>query len=168
MATKPLSDAGGQRLGELLHRVGARRPDIRSAVAIARRYARASGSGNGSQDGAGIALIARVADLLAQRALDHSWKRSDVGKIADTVARITGLPIELVRLEIQARVTRDPRIIALSPPVAIETELKVFYALTDVREVSLWTTTEARGMSCAFSAGSETPARDSTSVGTVS
>jgi hypothetical protein len=152
VATKPLSDAGGQRLGELLHRVGARRPDIRSAVTIARRYARASGSGNGSQDGAGIALIARVADLLAQRALDHSWKRSDVGKIADTVARITGLPTELVRLEIHARVARDPRIIALSPPVAIETELKVFYALTDVREVSLWTTTEARGMTCAFSA----------------
>jgi signal transduction histidine kinase len=159
VATKPLSDAGAQRLGELLHRVGARRPDIRNAVAIARRYVRAPGSGNGSQDGAGIALIARVADLLAQRALDHSWKRSDVGKIADTVARITGLPIELVRLEIQARVTRDPRIIALSPPVAIETELKVFYALTDVREVSLWTTTEAGGMTCAFSAGSGKPGR---------
>ncbi len=82
-----------------------------------------------------------------------------MGKIADTVARITGLPIELVRLEIHARVARDPRIIALSPPVAIETELKVFYALTDVRDVSLWTTTEARGMTSAFSAGSGKPGR---------
>ena len=118
MATKPLSDAGAQRLGELLHRVGARRPDIRSAVAIARRHARTPGSGNGSQDGAGVALIARVADLLAQRALDHPWKRSEIGKIADTVARITGLPIELVRFEIHTRVARDPRIVALSPPVS--------------------------------------------------
>jgi signal transduction histidine kinase len=158
MATRGRSDASAQRLGELLRGLGAGRSDVRSAVALARRDARAAEPGSTSNDAAGFALIARVADLLTQLTLDHSWKRSEVSAIVDSVAGITGLPVESVRLEVHARVARDPRIIALSPLVAIEVELKVLYALTDVDNVSLWTLSLG-GLSCVHSTGGDCPSR---------
>jgi signal transduction histidine kinase len=66
---------------------------------------------------------------------------------------MTGMPVDVIRLELHGRVARDPRVIALSPSVAIEMALRVFFALTDVESVALWTTSQTDGVSCAFSTG---------------
>jgi signal transduction histidine kinase len=126
------------RLGELLGRLGARRMDVRKAVALARRSSAAQGSPQGAREPAAFALVARVADVLARVALDHAWCRSDVRRLVRAIAVSTRLPADTVRLELLARVARDPRIIELSPPVAIEIELNAFYSLADVEDVSLW------------------------------
>jgi signal transduction histidine kinase len=144
-------DASAERLGDFLRRLGASRPDVRPVVALAHRQARAHAFGH--QSPPAVELVGRVADLLAQLALDHSWKRSDVGKIVEEIAAMTGMPVDVVRLELHGRVARDPRVIALSPSVAIEMALRVFFALTDVESVALWTASQTDGVSCAFSTG---------------
>jgi signal transduction histidine kinase len=160
LATTPSSDVGARRLDELLRRLGARRDDVRPVVVLARRLSRSASSRREPPDGAAIALIARIADLLGRLAVDHSWKRSHIGKIVDAIAETTGLPPDLIRLELQARVARDPRVIALSPLVAMETELKSFYALTKADHVSLWTAgAEGTRESCVITVGPLKPAR---------
>ncbi|HYY33377.1 MAG TPA: ATP-binding protein [Gaiellaceae bacterium] len=152
MAIKRSADADARRLGDLLGRLGARRQDARPALALARSFSEGAASRAEARKADAIGLIGRIADVLAQLALDHAWRRSDIGKIADTVARISGLPGDVVRRETHGRLARDPRVIALSPLVAVETELKIFYALTGVDEVSLWTRNGA-GPSCLISVG---------------
>jgi hypothetical protein len=100
LATTPSSDVGARRLDELLRRLGARRDDVRPVVVLARRLSRSASSRREPPDGAAIALIARIADLLGRLAVDHSWKRSHIGKIVDAIAETTGLPPDLIRLEL--------------------------------------------------------------------
>ena len=125
-------------MGEILARLGARRADVRCTENLLRLAAR-SGKPGESSGAAGFQLVARVADVLARAALDHSWRRSDLRGLVREIAKVTRLPVKTVRFELLARVARDPRIIELSPPVAIEIELDAFYALAGVESVSLWT-----------------------------
>jgi signal transduction histidine kinase len=159
VATRTSTDAT-VRLGELLERVGARRLDVRRTVTIARQLvASADSSAEGEPAAISIALIGRVADVLGRLALEHAWRRSDIGKVVDTLAHITRLPGDVVRREIHARVARDPRIIQLSPAVAVEAEIKVFHALTQVDHVSLWTTSAPDPLRCVFHGGPTKPGR---------
>jgi signal transduction histidine kinase len=151
-ATRTSPDAGA-RLGELLGHLGARRADVRKAVALARQTAGSDGVFQGASEPAAFALVARVADVLARVALEHSWRRSDVRRLVRLVAQATRLPADTVRLELLARVARDPRIIELSPPVALEIELSAFYALAGVEDVSLWTKSSLERLDLVFSAG---------------
>jgi signal transduction histidine kinase len=137
VATRTSSDASA-RVGEIIARLGARRADVRRTENLLLVAVR-SGELGESAGAAGFQLVARVADVLARSALDHSWRRSDLRGLVREIAKATRLPEETVRFELLARVARDPRIIELSPPVAIEIELNAFYALTGVENVSLWT-----------------------------
>jgi signal transduction histidine kinase len=158
VATRTSTDATA-RLGELLGRLGARRLDARRTVALARQLVAAADSTDEVAEPTAISLIGRVADVLGRLALDHAWARSDVGELVDTLAHIAGLPGDVVRSEVHARVSRDPRIIQLSPAVAVEAELKVFYALTQVDHVSLWTKSAPDPLRCVFHAGPAKPGR---------
>jgi signal transduction histidine kinase len=153
------SPDAGVRLGELLGRLGARRADVRKAVALARRATAGEGVPQevpqGAPEPAAFALVARVADILARVALDHAWRRSDVRRLVRLVAQATRLPADTVRLELLARVARDPRIIELSPPVALEIELSAFYALAGVEDVSLWTKSSLERLDLVFYAGTK-------------
>jgi signal transduction histidine kinase len=151
VATRSSPDASA-RLGELLGRLGARRADVRKAVALA-RLSSSPAAANDAPEPAAFALIARVADVLARVALDHAWRRAELRRLVRAVADSTRLPEETVRLELLARVARDPRIIELSPPVAVEIELNAFYSLTGVQEVSLWTKSALERLELVFSAG---------------
>jgi signal transduction histidine kinase len=73
--------------------------------------------------------------------------------VVNSISRITGVPAHVVRSDLLARLAADPRIIQLSPAVAIETELKIFHALTDVDHVSLWTRDPLDGLQSQFSIG---------------
>jgi signal transduction histidine kinase len=150
------------RLDELLQRMGARRVDIRRAAALARESA---GPTQGdSVEAAALTLLARVADILARHSLDHPWGRPDISRLVSTLAELGRLPKETVRTELQARIARDPRILELSPPVAIETELKAFYAFTRVEQVSFWTKSSLGRLELVFHAGARKPGRRARAV----
>jgi signal transduction histidine kinase len=136
--------------------------DIRRAAALARESA---GTTQGeSVEGAALALVARVADILARHSLDHPWRRSDVSRLVSTLAELGRLPKDTVRAELQARIARDPRIVELSPPVAIETELRALYAFTRVEEVSLWTKSSLQRLELVFHTGARKPGRRARAV----
>jgi signal transduction histidine kinase len=159
VATRTSTDAT-VRLGELLGRLGARRLDARRTVKLARQLvASADSSAEAESTAISISLLGSVADVLGRLALDHAWTRAEIGKLVDTLVHITRLPGDVVRSEIHARVARDPRIIQLSPAVAVEAEVKVFYALTQVDHVSLWTKSAPNPLRCVFQAGPAKPGR---------
>jgi signal transduction histidine kinase len=159
VATRTSTDAT-VRLGELLGRLGARRLDARRTVTLARQLVASADSSAGVEPAAiSISLIGRVADVLGRSAIDHAWMRSDIGELVDALAQITRLPGDVVRFEIHGRVARDPRIIQLSPAVAVEAEVKVFFALTQVDHVSLWTKSAPNPLRCVFHAGPAKPGR---------
>ena len=126
----------------LLGRLGARRSDVRRCASLAR----ASGS---AAEGP-IALVSAIADVLVRGALDHPWRRPDVGRAMSALAEISDLPETVVRSEIHARVAADPRMLQLSPAVAIETQMKLLYALLDLEQVSLWTRNPLEGPTSRF------------------
>jgi signal transduction histidine kinase len=148
--TSPDTSAG---LGELLAGLGARRADVRKAVALARQSGAANNCAHAAPEAAAFALVAHVADVLARVALDHAWRRPDVRRLVRAIALATRLPVNTVRLELLARVARDPRVIELSPPVAIEIELSAYYSLAGVEDVSLWTKNGLERLDLVFHAG---------------
>jgi signal transduction histidine kinase len=160
VATRTSPDAN-VRAGEILVRLGARRADVRRTENLLRLAARSRESGETS-GAAGFQLVARVADVLARAALDHAWRRSDLRGLVHEIAKATRLPAETVRLELLARVARDPRIIELSPPVAIEIQLNALYALAGVESVSLWTRSDLQRLELVSYSGRKPgkPARD--------
>ena len=131
VAAKTESDAT-LRLSDVLGRLGARRSDIRRCAALAR----ICGRSHEPAETAAIALLAATAEVFARRALDHPWRRSDVTKAVNSVSELTGLTDER-SAPTSTRVALDPSIIQLPPAVAIETQLKVFYGLMEVENVSL-------------------------------
>lgn len=156
MATRTSTDAT-VRLGELLGRLGARRLDTRRTVTLARQLVASADSS--AEAGSAVSLIRTVADVLGRLALEHAWTRSDVDKVVVTLAHIARVPDDLVRSEVHARVAHDPRIIQLSPAIAVEAEIKVFYALTQVDHVSFWTKSTHDPLRCVFHAGPAKPGR---------
>jgi signal transduction histidine kinase len=151
VATRTSPDAS-LRIGEILARLGARRADVRRTENLLHLAVRSRELGE-SSGAAGFQLVARVADVLARVALDHSWRRSDLRGLVREIAKATRLPAETIRLELLARVGRDPRIIELSPPVAIEIELNAFFAFTGVENVSLWTRSDLQRLELVCHAG---------------
>jgi signal transduction histidine kinase len=160
VATRTSRDAS-LHVGEILARLGARRADIRRTEKIL-RLADRSGEAGRTSGPASFQLIARVADVLARAALDHQWRRSDLRGLVRLIAKATLLPEDTIRLELLARVARDPRIIELSPPVAIEIQLSAFHALAGVESVSLWNRRELQRLELVSHAGRKPgkPARD--------
>lgn len=156
MATRTSTDAT-VRLGELLGRLGARRLDTRRTVTLARQLVASADSS--AEAGSAVSLVRSVADVLGRLALEHAWTRSDVDKVVVTLAHIARVPDDLVRSEVHARVAHDPRIIQLSPAIAVEAEIKVFYALTQVDHVSFWTKSTHDPLRCVFHAGPAKPGR---------
>jgi signal transduction histidine kinase len=141
------------RLGEVLGLLGARRADVQRVVSLARGATAAAEASRPAPDPTAFQLVTRVADVLARVALDHSWRRADVRRLVGALASATRLPADTVRLELLTRVARDPRIIELSPPVAIEIELNALYALAGVDDVSLWTRNGHQRIELVFHAG---------------
>lgn len=156
MATRTSTDAT-VRLGELLGRLGARRLDTRRTVTLARQLVASADSG--AEAGSAVSLIRSVADVLGRLALEHAWTRSHVDKVMVTLAHIARVPDDVVRSEVHARVAHDCRIIQLSPAIAVEAEVKVFYALTQVDHVSFWTKSTHDPLRCVFHAGPAKPGR---------
>jgi signal transduction histidine kinase len=162
VATRTTSDPS-VRLGDLLARLGARRADIRRAAVLARESAGTTAPGE-STDAVALALVGRVADVLGRHCLDHEWRRSDISRLVSILAELGRLPKDTVRAELQARIARDPRILELSPPVAIETQLRAIYAFTRVEGLSLWTKSSLQRLELVLHTGARKPGRRARAV----
>jgi signal transduction histidine kinase len=153
VATRTSTDASA-RLSAALERLGARRTDARRTVALARQLDRGADSGH-----LALELIRAVSDVLGRPTVDHAWRRGEVRRLVAPLAEMTGLPAGVIRQELHAGLARDPRIVQLSPAVAVETHLKVLFALTDVEHASFWTSSPLEPLTCVFHAGPTKPAR---------
>jgi signal transduction histidine kinase len=153
VAARTSTDASG-RLSTALERLGARRTDARRTVSLARQLGREADSSH-----LALELIRAVADVLGRPTVDHAWRRGDVRRLVGPLAEMTKLPAEVIRQELQAQLARDPRVAQLSPAVAVETQLRILFALTDIEHVSFWTSTPVEPLVCVSHAGSGKPAR---------
>jgi signal transduction histidine kinase len=158
VAARTSTDASA-RLNAALERLGARRTDARRTVSLARQLDREAESGHLALD-----LIRCVSDVLGRPTVDHAWRRGEVRRLVAPLAEMTGLPAGVIRRELHAGLARDPRIVQLSPAVAVETHLKVLFALTDVAYASLWTSGPLEPLTCVFHAGPTKPPRRARAV----
>jgi signal transduction histidine kinase len=142
------------RLSAGLERLGARRTDARRTVSLARQLDREADSAH-----VALELIGSVSDVLGRPTVDHAWRRGAVRRLVAAIAEITGLPASVIRRELQAGLARDPRIVQLSPAVAVETHLKMLFALTDIDHGSLWTSSALEPLTCVFHVGPAKPTR---------
>ena len=153
MVAKASTDAPA-RLSAALERLGARRTDARRTVSLARQLDREAESAH-----LAVELIRAVADVLGRPTVDHSWRRGDVRRLVAPLAVMTNLPAGVIRQELHAGLARDPRIVQLSPAVAVETHLRVLVALTEVERASFWTSSPLEPLTCVLHAGAAKPAR---------
>jgi signal transduction histidine kinase len=106
-----------------------------------------------------VELIRAVSEVLGRPTVDHAWRRGDVRRLVRPLTEMTKLPAEVIRQELHSRLARDPRIVQLSPAVAVETQLRILFALTDIEHASFWTSSPVEPLACLFHAGSAKPAR---------
>jgi signal transduction histidine kinase len=152
VAVKARSDSISERLAGILTRLGAPGADVRAAVAVA-------GKRTGGQEATALSLLKIVADVLGRLALEQSWSRPQLGKLVAILADAGRVRPDVVRLELQGRMARDPGLLEVSPAVAVEAQLRLFYALIPVRDVSIWSTGQLERLHCSFHVGAEKPAR---------
>ena len=65
-----------------------------------------------------VALVSALADALVERSLDHGWAAGSVGRLLDEVARTSGSELHALALQVHSHATRNPSLLALSPPLA--------------------------------------------------
>ena len=156
MAAKARSDSISERLAGILTRLGAPAAEVRAAAAIAGTRARHAGSHDAAT---ALLLLKVVADVLSRLALEQTWSRPQLDKLIAILAEAGRLRPDVVRLELQGRLARDSGLLEVSPAVAVEAQLRLFYALVPVRDVSLWSTGKLERLHCAFHLGAEKPPR---------
>jgi signal transduction histidine kinase len=130
-----------EELGRALARLGARAEDVRRVSATIT-----------------VATLFEVADLLGDLVLEHPWRRRDLEAVVASLATGTGLPPDLVRSQLQARAALDPRLLELSPLLAVETQVSMLHALAPVDEISVWIR-QADGLRLVFRHGGGEPSR---------
>lgn len=146
-------------LGELESLLaGEEAEELQTALARARsRARRIVRSADGHEDIDPRAAVALAAEALASLAPGGRWSTDDAERLADAVARLTGVSrpatvAELFRETVRALGERD-----LPPAVAVEVVLLALTAFGPVREASLWIRREST--ECVFFVGSGQPTR---------
>src|SRR5262245_9062131 len=108
-------------------RLGLSSPETRRIVEVAGRTPRDD-----------VALVSALADALVDRWLDHGWSGPAVHGLLEHVAHASGSELEALALQVHTHATRNPSLLALSPPLALEMQVRMLAALAPVEDVSLW------------------------------
>ena len=108
-------------------RLGFSAPETQRIVQLAERIPRDD-----------IALVSALADALVERSLEHGWAAGSVGRLLDEVARASGSELHALALQVHSHATRNPSLLALSPPLALEMQVRMLTTLAPVQDVSLW------------------------------
>src|SRR4029078_13373289 len=72
-----------------------------------------------------VALVAALADALVDRCLDHGWSGPAVRGLPEHVAEASGSEVHRLALQVHANATRNPSLLALSPPLALEMQVRM-------------------------------------------
>jgi signal transduction histidine kinase len=130
----------GGEIRQSAARLGFSAPEIRSIVQVAEKTPRDD-----------VALVSALADALVERSLDHGWAATGVVRLLDEVARASGSELHALVLQVHSHATRNPSLLALSPPLALEIQVRMLATLAPVQDVSLWSHGDDRPRCLSFS-----------------
>ena len=106
-------------------------------------------------DGAQAALVLATADLFDTLRLELAAAPHKAARLVERFEELTGLS----RLVLSREVLRAPELLALSPTVAVHTQLAMLTAFAPLRSVSLWTHEDPAQVHCVLHAGDGAPSR---------
>ena len=107
-----------------------------------------------------VGLVSALADALVERSLEHGWATGGVRRLVEDAALASGWELQPLALQVHVHATRNPSLLALSPPLAVEMQLRMLAALAPVEDVSLWTIGDGEPVCLSFS-GETAPGRRS-------
>ena len=105
-----------------------------------------------------VALVTALADALVDRSLEHGWSTPGVRRVLDEVALVSGWDTEALGLQVHHQAARNPSFLALSPPLALEMQVRMLAGLGPVEDVSLWSS-GAVAPTCLYTTGEGGPTR---------
>jgi signal transduction histidine kinase len=108
-----------------------------------------------------VALVSALADALVERSLDHGWAAGSVCQLLAEVARVSGSELHALALQVHSHATRNPSLLALSPPLALEMQVRMLAVLAPVEDVSLWSHGAENGPGCVSFTSKTGPTRRS-------
>ena len=106
-----------------------------------------------------VGLVSALSDALVERSLEHGWSTESVCSLLEEVAQASGSELQSLALQVHAHATRNPSLLALSPPLALEMQVRMLAALAPVEDVSLWSHGDADGPICLSASNDESPSR---------
>ena len=108
-----------------------------------------------------VGLVSALADALVERSLEHGWSAEAVRRLLEEVALGSAWELRPLELQVHVHATRNPSLLALSPRLALEMQLRMLAALAPVADVSLWTNGDGGPPVCLSFSGEATPSRRS-------
>jgi len=106
-----------------------------------------------------VALVSVLGEALVERSLEHGWAPASIRRLLEHVSLASGWDLESLGLQVHANATRNPSLLALSPPLALEMQVRMLAALTPVEDVSLWSNGNEESPTCLSASGDATPSR---------
>jgi signal transduction histidine kinase len=106
-----------------------------------------------NEDPANPAVLAFLADMLVAHAAEQPWSGDEISEVLEETAAAANMPRDLAATTVYLRAVRDPRLLELSPPLAVAAQLGLFLMLAPVTAVSLWTSGPLESPRSVFHAG---------------
>ena len=105
-----------------------------------------------------VALVTALGDALVDKSLEHGWSLRAVRCVLEEVAEAAGWDAESLSLQVHLHAARNPSLLALSPPLALEMQVRMLAALCPVEDVSVWAG-GTEGPTCLCSTSGDSPGR---------
>ena len=106
-----------------------------------------------------VGLVSALADVLVERSLEHGWAAGSVRVFLEEIARASGWDLHPLALQVHVHATRNPSLLALSPALALEMQLRMLAALAPIEDISLWANGDGSAPICLSSSGDTAPSR---------
>jgi hypothetical protein len=89
-----------------------------------------------------------LGEALVERSLEHGWAPTSIRRFLEHVSLASGWDAESLGLQVHANATRNPSLLALSPPLALDMQVRMLAALAPVEDVSLWSNGNEESPTC--------------------
>ncbi len=111
-----------------------------------------------------VALVSALGEALVERSLEHSWAPARIRRFLQHVSNASGWNAESLALQVHANATRNPSLLAFSPPLALEMQVRMLAALAPLEDVSLWSNGTGETPTCLSASGDTAPSRRARAV----
>jgi signal transduction histidine kinase len=138
--------AGGIRRAAA--RLGLSAREAREIVALTEKFPRDD-----------AALAAALGDVLVERSLEHGWPAAAIRRLLSDAAETGDTEVEALEAQVHTRAARNPSLLALSPSLALEIQVRILRALSPAEDVSLWSLAPNGELVCLAHAGETEPSR---------